>query len=915
MISPPFLRLVADDLRQRCGGQFARTLVVFPGKRAGLFLDDYLAQGDAPLWSPRYATITDLFRMLCPLTPADPIETACRIHALYAEVVKNAPAATSAPQVEPLDRFYGWAERLLADFDDIDKALVDARALFVNLGDLREIEAKDFLTERQRDVLRRFFKDFDPERNSYVRDRFLQLWRSMPDVYTRLQAQLEAEGLAYAGMLQRRAVERLERGEARLPDGVERVAVVGFNVLSGVERRLFKLLQKEVETLFYWDYDTYYTAADGDTSAAYNEAGHFMRQNLREFPNALPVEAFSNLLQPKRVAFVSATSDSAQARYVAPWLAENLTPDARRTAIVLCDENLLQPVLHTLPPAVGSINITKGYPLAATDTYASTMRLADTLEQRGAAPAEFLAKLQEALQKTDAAPSSPATSTPADILEQEARFQAYTVLERFAGLVGGGRLAVGTPVLRKLLKQVMRRETVAFHGEPVEGLQVMGLLETRCLDFDSVLLLSADDSHLPRAQADNSLIPYFLREAYGLPTHRENAAVYAYYFHRLLSRCRCATAVWCTGGDGTQGGEMSRFMTQLLLEAPQLQIDRVALQAGSTTYPHPALSIAKPADLPERLASLSPSALNEYLACPVRFYFRRVSGLKAWEEPTEGMAQNHFGTIFHDAAQLLYTDLSRNLTQPVTPAVIGRFLEGNPEPQLLDYIGRAFADAAEQEKNLTGTLSDYPVEREVLLRMLKDLLRTERRLAEINLVGLEDKYFTEVTVELADGSHTVRIGGIVDRLDRVRGKDGREVLRVLDYKTGSHKKEEQFTSVAELFKPGDKRPQYVFQTFLYALAVEGTTTLPIRTALHYTTEAYKPDYYAFIALDGGGKKGKGKANAPDVPTEPDVRPYLPTFRDLLTDLVQQILDPAQPFTAIPTDDNCRYCQFRYICRH
>lgn len=965
-----FLQLVANDLKQRTGGDFSRTLVVFPGKRAGLFLDEYLAESDMPLWSPRYITITDLFRLFCPLTPADPIETACRIHEIYVDILKSGRVPLQMPEksgkmhaagslIPDLDRFYGWAERLLGDFDEIDKALVDARALFVNLGDLREIEAKDFLTQQQKEVLRQFFKDFDPDYNSYIRDRFLQLWRCMPEIYNRLRQNLEADGLAYDGMLQRYAVENLKTGRAALPKDVERIAIVGFNVLSEVERRLFKLLQKEVETLFYWDYDTF-SIREG------TEAGHFMRRNLRDFPNTLSEEVFDNLLQPKEVTFVSATSDNAQARYVAPWLRENLTKDARRTAVVLCDENLLQPVLHGLPEEVQSINITKGYPLAATETYAQVLRKADELEKNAIEPGRFIEKLQAVVDKhsksllstsnsaefmvqstadstlldtvhsTEAGtiavqstaesavestlqpsvestsnpisattPNSTTTSDaqnssfPTEILEQEARFLVHTVLVRFAHLVAGGRLTVATPVLRKLFKQVMRRQTIPFHGEPVEGLQIMGVLETRCLDFESLIVLSADDKHLPRAETDNSFIPYFLREAYGLPTRRENAAVYAYYFHHLIARSRRVAFVWSAADDGAGCGEMSRFMTQLLVEAPQLHIRRLALQARSLPTANAEIEIEKPADIADRLTSLSPSALNEYLLCPAKFYFHRVSRLKAHQEPTEGMAQNVFGTIFHEAAQMLYTDLSRNLKKPITAAVISHFLDDAPERKLLEYIRLAFEKTQNEEETLTGTPADYPVECEVLLRMLKDLLRTEQKLGEIRLIALEKEFFTEVEISTPSGRRKLPIGGVVDRLDLVKNAEGKEVVRVLDYKTGAKKDAEKFKSVDALFKQGSDRAKYIFQTFLYALAVEKDYTQPISPALHYTGAAHKADYTAYVPL---GKDAAG-----------DVRPFLPDFRTLLTDLVQEICDSSRPFKANPQENSCRYCDFRHIC--
>lgn len=883
----PFLKLVAEDIRKRTDGDFSRTLVVFPGKRAGLFMDEFIAEDSEPVWAPRYATISELFSLFCPLTVADPIETACRIYNLYA---RASEAAGYNP--DTLDRFYGWAERLLSDFDDIDKAMVDARALFINLGDLRELEVHDFLTDDQKQVLKSFFKDFDPDRNSYLKDRFLRLWRTMPDIYNSLRKELEAAGLGYTGMIQRRAVERLEAGETALPQGIDRIAIVGFNVLSNVERRLFKSLRKETEVLFYWDYDTYYTSEE-------SEAGHFMKRNLQEFPNALPEELFNNLLRPKRISFVSATSDNAQARYVSSWLTKNLTTDHKDTAVVLCDETLLQPVLHALPESVTDINITKGYPLVSTNAYAGILRAADDAERKAVSQEAFVQTLIEhVVKQRDAMPAD--RQSPVGILETEALFTIYTVLTRFSDLVSNRTLAVQVPMLRKLLKQVLRRQTIAFHGEPVGGLQIMGVLETRCLDFDRVLILSADDNHMPRSQSDNSFIPYFLREAYGLTTQKHNAAVYAYYFHRLLSRCSCATAVWNLSGTGTAVGEMSRFMTQLIIEAPQLGIRRVALQARNDSTPHSPFVIPKPADIHERLSHLSPSALNTYMACPVKFYFERVCRLKAWEEPVEGMAANIFGTIFHEAARSIYALLSEDCTRPITNVSISRFMESGLERNLMLHLAKAFNKTKEEEPTLENSLNDYPVETEVWKRMLKDLLSYDKRLGVIRIKALEENFYTDVEIRTPQGPCTIKVGGTIDRLDTVENQSG-TTLRVLDYKTGKHKDEEKFTNMDKLFKRGEKHPKNTFQTFLYSLCVEQEEAYPIRPALYYTGEANRPDFDAYL---------KSGQESPE-----DVRPLLPQFREKLTELVQEIHDPDTPFTATTEDGVCKNCDFRNLCLH
>ena len=278
-----FLKLVADDLRQKFGNDLSRTVVVFPNKRASLFFNEHLVplennENDTPIWSPRYQTISELFRSLSTLAVADPIETVCRIYEVYIELTHSK---------ETLDFFYGWGERLLADFDDVDKNMADAPRLFRNLREIKELENSEFVSNEQENVLRDFFRDFSLDNNSYIREKFLELWNQMLPIYQRVNADLAKEGLAYEGALYRQVLENLEAGKIAIDEEVDRYVFVGFNVLAQVEERLFALLRKKGKAVFYWDYDNSYAGEDTNF-----EAGVFLRNNLEKFPNELPSECF-----------------------------------------------------------------------------------------------------------------------------------------------------------------------------------------------------------------------------------------------------------------------------------------------------------------------------------------------------------------------------------------------------------------------------------------------------------------------------------------------------------------------------------------------------------------------------------------------------------------------------------------------
>lgn len=904
----PFLKYVADDLRRKLGNDLSRTVVVFPNKRAGLFFNEELLSPPValpgepeaspalstgvPVWSPRYRTISELFRRLSPLAVADPIDTVCRLYEIYREETGSS---------DSLDFFYGWGEKLLADFDDADKNMADTTRLFCSLREIKEIERGDYVDADQERVLQEFFSRFSLENNSRLRQKFLELWNRLQPIYTRLNAALAADGEAYEGALYRAVVTGLEDGLLSLPADEERYVFVGFNVLDKVEERLFRYLQERGRALFYWDYDVFY--AGEDTTF---EAGVFLRNNLRNFPNELPAVCFDNLRLPKDIEYVSAPTENAQARMVTPWLRARLTADEKRTAVVLCDEGLLQPVLHALPPEVREVNVTKGFPLHHTSVFTLVETFFESLTgasaeadaaARQARPAlldELAARIRTAAEQDETLAPAAAAGRRDELqreLLSEAYFRAYTVVNRFRTLLERGRLAVTVVTLHRLLRQVLRQTSVPFHGEPVAGLQVMGVLETRNLDFENVLLLSANEGNIPKRVSDNSFIPYTLRREFGMTTARHKTAVFAYYFYRLLQRASHVRMVYNCSPDGVTTGEMSRFMMQLLVESP-LSVRHYALtsrQALPAVASPP--SIPKPEGLPAILSTLSPSAVNTYLRCQLQFYYQRVARLKEPDPPADVIAPNTFGTIFHYAAELIYKEKLTENGGLITADTLDRFLREGGDARLAAYVKRAFADCGVVETVVVA---------EVVKSYLKQLIRHDRKLTPFNVVGTELNTELPVEVPYGDATVTVRLKGNIDRLDVVEA-DGLTRLRVVDYKTGG--KPESVADVEQMFVPDAKRPKYALQTFFYALTLLDKARYPVAPALFFVHKAASPDYSPYIDL------GVKEDRAPVL----DFAKLAPEFRERLVALIAAILDPARPFVATDNEAYCRTCPFAALC--
>ena len=888
----PFLKHVADDLRKRIGNDLSRTIVVFPNKRAGLFLNDYLLPEDGrPMWAPRYKAVNEFIQDLSQRQIADPIETICRLYKHY---------QVQTGSTETLDQFYCWGERLLADFDDLDKSMAPADKLFNSLQEYEEISADAELDSDEIEQFKRFAGGLKEGEDTKVRSSFLRLWKALPNIYKGLRKELETEGIAYEGQMYREVAEKMEAGEISLPKDIEHVVVVGLNVLNKVERSVFKTLQKENKAIFYWDYDTYYANTGGHST---NEAGKFIERDLKEFPNALENEAdcFNNFLKDRNGArtinFIEAPTEAAQAESVARWLSNprNFNPEKpRETAIVLCNEALLQPVLHALPDRVSEVNVTKGFPLGHTPAYASFIKEAEVrAADKALQGKDFISKLQEfTVKESTQVTSSEEGDDFLQMLYTESYYKVYTTLARFANLIEKGLLNVTPVTLFRLLRQTLSQMSIPFHGEPATGLQVMGVLETRCLDFRHVLMLSVGEGFLPQKASDNSFIPYLIRKHYGLTTAEHKTSVYAYYFYRLLQRAEHACLEYNSSTDGLRKGEMSRFMLSMLLEG-KVPISRYRL--SSTPHPEPrAMTEAwKSADFAERvMKEVSPSKINTYMRCQMLFYFKYVLGIPEQTAEDAVIAPNDFGTLLHKAAELFYGDVQAKTSAPIKPNNLKKY---NNDVTLSHYVGQAF-----KEVDIERT----PLVEKAVLRYLKLIVRFEaganagQKLPAEEFEVKEREFTTSRTFNVPFGNDTfpVCLKGNIDRLD-VATIDGTPHLRIVDYKTGGNM--EDVKEMDDLFIAGKDHPHYAFQTFLYALTLEDKTQLPIAPSLYYAAKTVSKDYTPYIKYD----------NEPML----DFREIAPKFKEKFINLLCQMLNPALPLERTEDLHTCSNCAFAQIC--
>lgn len=936
-----FLQLVADSLFQRYGSNMSRLTMVFPGKRASLFFNQALSElSPIPVWAPRYMTISELFQQASDYSLCDIVESVCRLYQAYVQHID---------QPQNLDQFYGWGEILLADFDDVDKHLVDAHQLFTNIRDIKALDDNSFITADQEKALRAFFSDFSLEENTLLKERFLALWNKMSQIYDTFNESLRHDGLLYEGALQRDVVVRLRQtqfdDDATLFNKQMTYVFVGFNVLNDVEQALFDVLQKRGQALFYWDYDLFY--AD-PRSPERHEAGHFIRLNVERYGNELSAECFDNMKQPKLFSIVAATSENAQARYLPQWLAQNLTEQENQTAVVLCNEQLLQPVMHSIPDEVEALNVTMGYPLTdtpvssfvnvllslQTDGYDATHHRFRLSALRAVANHPFIIGMDESVWKRKVGSGSELLVyllellkkvgqrySDTSILYAEAVFVAYTRINRLLDLMTGDAplLDVRDTTLRHLVNVMLQSVSVPFHGEPAIGLQVMGVLETRALDFKHILMLSVGEGYLPKNTSETSFIPYHLKEAFGLTTIKHKIAVYAYYFYRLIQRAERVTFVYNDSNIGIRQNEISRFLRQLQAET-DFPITHLKIQAASDVLQAKPIVIDKTPEIIERLVRrydcagltakerekrvLSPSALKRYTTCPLQFYYRYVEGIHTDEQQMDGFDASQFGNVFHRAAELLYKHLTAQ-GDVVRLQDIETMLELGGQ-RLESFVSQAF-----REKYFEGRAEEYTgillIARQVLIKYLMQLLRYDQKIAPIRIIALEQHYSSTRHVVAGNREVEVEVGGIIDRLDCVNDDSTADgtLVRVVDYKTGGSPG--NVVDFDNLFYEGTQNDQNVFQVMVYASIMQAQLQSAVSPCLFYVHKSVGDEYTPTIQI--------AKKYIEDVrePLTQDDEPLTISFDKRLQRLVDEVFNSEVPFRQTTGTKACERCDFRVLC--
>lgn len=949
-----FLQETVVDLLNKYGENLSRCAVVFPSRRAGVFFRDHLHKS-APkvMWSPKILTIGELMQEFSSLQAADSLSLVFDLYRVYLEEKKSS---------EPFDDFYFWGTVMLNDFEEIDKYRINARALFTNLAQNRNMAMQfDFLDEEQKALIGKFWDSFSAGSLSGQQQVFLRNWDILFPVYEKFRENLKAESRGYEGMIYREVADLCDRGEVK-DSPYEKIVFVGFNALNQCERVFFRWLHNAKRADFYWDTDPWYM------NNPVHEAGRFLRENIAEFGGWKREE--SSLTGDKQIRFVSVSSNVSQAKLTGQLL-EELDKGLEETgiAVVLPDEDLLVPVLSAIPEKYKQVNVTMGLTLRDSPVYDLIQQMVllqsgarmvknepafyhkhvlDLLENpvlagacslaaerssdirknnRMLVPAGFFAGdellkdifiktgdgldlcawLLGVLQKLSEGPLKDEEDSPGQMLQREFLYYAFLAMRRLLDLLQEKKVDVQSTTLARMLKKVLADVEVPFRGEPLAGIQVMGVLETRLLDFDRIILLSMNEGIFPKKSSTISFIPQTLRRGFGLPSIGHQDAIYSYYFFRLIQRAQQVTCVYNIQSGGMQSGEPSRFIHQLNYSG-KFNIEHSNLLVNATMAKVRPIIIQKSTAIMESLQSfianedeqegryLSPSAINTWLQCRLKFYFRVVVALREPDELSEEVDPRMLGNLLHKSAEMLYRKMEGKTLGSSDFKVLSE------EKLLRELVKRAFDEvyfkgAGQELQGRNLIVAD------ILHSYLAQILKVDAGVEGLKILGLEKK--VTGTVESGNlseseergerreesGKIRVRIGGVIDRLDETNRE-----MRIIDYKTGGDKS--TLTKLEVLFEQGNQHGA-ILQLLIYSLLLEQEQDKPIVPGLYKMQSLFGEDFDPRIKI--GKEPFTGN------------KEILKKVRIGLQQVISDIFNPNIPFDQVNDEKICQYCAYREIC--
>ena len=977
----PFLKQVADHYYNL--GNISRRCFVFPNRRSMVFFTKYLCEavscGNLPVVAPTMFTINDLFYKAARLEASDRVRLLLELYDCYRRL--NAKA-------ESLDVFIFWGDVILSDFDDVDKYLVDASQLFTNVADYKSLQDTfEYLTQTQRKAIEGFLSHFNDQSgrltvdlgsdNPDVKGRFLQIWNILNPIYIRYRESLRAKGMAYEGMVYRDLAEKLKE------DSVEMVfeevfpadttfVFVGLNALNECEKMVLRKLRDAGKAEFCWDWS-------GEMIRdPQNKSSFFMADNVLEFPQAAGWDPEGVI--PPNVNVVSISSSVGQAKRLPDILKDiadrchdgMMSAIGADCAVVLPDENLLRPVLNSIPLEIKDINVTMGLPMTGSLFYSlmsdiSSIQL-HVVERRGGwyfyhkqvwdlfssevfrkvadeATQEVVARIRKEakyyIPQEDFYETSllrvlfrPVIKDPnqvsADQIKSFAAYQKEVIRTLAKSLSDDMEMALELEYAKeyyrsvnmlqeielevlpltyvRLLNQLLGSVSVPFRGEPLKGLQIMGPLETRALDFRDLIIMSANEGVFPRRSVSSSFVPPELRRGFGMPTYEYQDAVWAYYFYRMISRAERVWMLVDSRAEGLKSGEESRYIKQLEYHFG-VPFKRYVVKFD-TMRPAQVGDIVKTEEDVAAIKSieLSATTLQNYLACPAKFYYSTVKGLRLEDEVAESLDYGMFGTVYHDTMRSLYTgeeamrvDFFFN-EKEYNYGLLEEPLKKITRTYLESWLTRGKEIKSKVNALIMNQLNTIEVTgrnlvvADVIVKYVMKTLQRDLELLETLHKDFFDLLGTEIKVRGEFCGQKFK--GFIDRLDSLE----EDQVRVVDYKTGKVLENDEniddvnAEEIAEsIFDPQTKeRPKIALQFYIYDMLLQSRVEAKgknIANSVYSTAHIFK-DPPVTVPMNGK---------------------FYDAVSERLERLLCEMYDTKVPFRRTEDEKVCSYCDFKMIC--
>lgn len=941
----PFLLHTAKFLYKNRKDDLSEICVVLPTKRAAMFLKKHFAELiSQPIWLPQIISIEEFMVSLSGHQIIDPITLLFELYNIHQNLEKES--------ARPFSEFDGWGQLLLHDFNEIDLYLIDSGKIYSYLSEAKAIEKWNLNLKP--------LSDF--EKN------YLRFYQSIKEYYNLLNQYLEANNLAYQGLAYKKAYQNIE-SKTEIP--WKHIYFCGLNALTTSEEKIIQTLKERNLATYLWDADKYYLNDD------FQEAGKFLRNHLKkENPESVKwiFEDFKSY--PKDIKIIGIPQNIGQVKKCGEIIAELLESkvDIHKVAIVLADENLLIPLLNSIPSEIKDFNVTMGLPLRSTplfdlfDILLRTFINRERIHVRSNLTVVYFTKdileffqhsyinkiksfdikgflhsirsKNKAIIKPDDIYSAvPAENeefrkflkfiydielqAPALInaisflseklkesfiedqvlinnshkLETEYLFCFNEIIQKLQKLISEYPFVSDIKTLKKLFDSITQSTTIPFYGEPLKGLQIMGVLETRTLDFEMVILLSTNEGILPASRSNNSFIPFDIKREFGLPTFKDKEAVYSYHFYRLLQRTQNAHILYNTESNEFGGGEKSRFIKQIQHELAEYNhnikiTEEIQSIHGLTLNQDNGIEISKSEEIINKIiekakSGFSASSLNNYIQCSLLFYFSEIANLKKPEEPDATIDAATMGKVVHHSLQELYKPY---LLKPLTGDNLEQMMLKSDEIVTQSFIKIHKDGDISHGKNLLIVKVAQSFIRNFLKFETKEINQLQKESTYLTI--LKNEYFASHNLNISIIAHEIKLIGFIDRVDQIGG-----TLRIIDYKTGNIQSNElKLTDWDGLLH---SRKAKLFQVLFYAW-------------LYQQEFPSSKDMSAGLLSFRKLKSGFIPTNILDSPIISSS--VIDAFEEKLKNLISNIFNIEIPFSQTPEISNCKYCSFIDVCK-